>query len=91
MKEYSRVTSSPYPKGSAEDIKLSQDQAAFAAHNRHTLGQGISDVVTGRALVAGAKVVGSAANKAGVSLWNGTIGNALKVEKRHQEITTPKK
>jgi len=76
---YERTMTSPYPAGSAEDKKLSADSATYTARNRANLAQGVKDVVSGRAIVQGVKVI-----------YRGTIGNALKVEKRHKNITNSK-
>jgi len=83
---YSRVANSPYPRDSAEDRKLSADAKSFSARNRANLGQGVKDVVTGRAAVEGVRVLASGAAKGAKAVYNATVGNALKVDDRHQRI-----
>lgn len=78
--DYERTIGSPYPKGSAEDRKLSADKAAYSAKNRANFAQGFKDVASGRALVEGVKVVLKAPFK-----------NALKVDDRHNRIIRKKK
>lgn len=58
---YKRTANSPYPKGSDEDRKLSADAQAYSAKNRANLAQGTKDVVSGRALAEGVRVVGRGA------------------------------
>lgn len=49
--------------------------------------QPVVDVLTGKAALEGAKVVGKGLLKGLKGAVKGTLGNALNVEKRHKKVT----
>lgn len=83
---YTRTSNSPYPAGSKEDMDLSMAYTARAKRNRAALAQGAKDVISGRAALEGAKVLGRGVGKGAKAVYDATLGNALKVEKRHMKI-----